>query len=40
VHFPRDALVYDFTSWEDVNKEFERRGFDPVEKKEKFSKVS
>ena len=29
VRFPGDPLVYDFTSWEEVNKEFERRGYDP-----------
>ncbi len=29
VRFPGDARVYEFTSWEEVNKEFERRGYDP-----------
>lgn len=29
VRFPGDPMVYEFKSWEEVNIEFDRRGFDP-----------
>lgn len=29
VRFPGDPVVYDFKSWEEVNNEFVKRGYDP-----------
>jgi len=29
VRFPGDPLVYEFKSWEEVNDEFVKRGYDP-----------